>query len=48
MKAVDALNRKSGRDTVTFAISGCTRARKLRSDIVSPRCTTAWEDLLAV
>ena len=48
MKAIDALNGRYGRDTITFAASGRKRGWKLRSDFVSPRYTTAWEDLLQV
>ena len=48
MKAIDALNARYGRDTITFAASGRKRGWKLRSDFVSPRYTTAWEDLLSV
>ena len=40
MRAVDALNRRFGRDTVTFAASGRRRAWKLRSEFLSPRFTT--------
>ena len=48
MKAIDALNGRYGRDTITFAASGRKRGWKLRSDYISPRYTTAWEDLLRV
>ena len=48
MKAIDALNGKFGRDTVTFAVSGRKRGWKLRSAFHSPRYTTSWSDLLAV
>jgi putative SOS response-associated peptidase YedK len=37
MRAVDALNRRYGRDTVTFAASGRRRGWKLRSAFLSPR-----------
>jgi DNA polymerase V len=40
MRAVDALNRRYGRDTVTFAASGRRRGWRLRSAFLSPRYTT--------
>lgn len=48
MRAVDALNRRYGRDTVTFAASGLRRRWKLRTDFISPRYTTSWDELLQV
>jgi DNA polymerase V len=48
MRAVDALNRRFGRDTVTYAASGIRRAWKLRSAFLSPRYTTSWDELLRV
>jgi DNA polymerase V len=48
MRAVDALNRRYGRDTVTFAASGRQRGWKLRSPFLSPRYTTSWDELLQV
>lgn len=48
MRAVDALNQRYGRDTVTFAASGLRRRWKLRSDFISPRYTTCWDELLRV
>ncbi len=48
MRAVDVLNRRYGRDTVTFAASGIRRAWRLRREHVSPRFTTCWEELLTV
>jgi DNA polymerase V len=48
MRAVDALNRRYGRDTVTFAASGRRRGWKLRSEFLSPRYTTSWDELLLV
>ena len=47
MKAVDALNGRFGRDTVTFAVYR-KRGWKLRSEFHSPRYTTSWTDLLSV
>ena len=48
MKAVDALNGRYGRDTVRFAATGIRRAWKLRSEFISPRYTTCWEELLTM
>jgi DNA polymerase V len=48
MKAVDALNQRFGRDTISFAVSGRQRGWKLRSEFISPRYTTNWTELLSV
>ena len=48
MQALDALNAKFGRGTVTFASMGRKPGWKLRTDFISPRYTTAWADLLKV
>jgi DNA polymerase V len=48
MKAIDLLNRRFGRDTVTFAVSGRARGWKLKSEFISPRFTTSWDELLTV
>ncbi len=48
MRAVDTLNQRYGRDTVTFAASGLRRRWKLRTDFISPRYTTCWDELLQV
>jgi DNA polymerase V len=48
MRTLDSLNARYGRDTVTYAASGRRRAWKLRSDQLSPRYTTDWEELLSV
>ena len=48
MRAMDSLNARYGRDTVTFAASGRERAWKLRSGHHSPRYTTNWDELLRV
>lgn len=37
MAAMDALNRKFGRDTVTYAVTGRKRPWKLRTAFISPR-----------
>ena len=48
MKALDALNARYGRGTVTFASMGRRPAWKLRCEFISPRFTTVWADLLEV
>lgn len=48
MRAVDALNQRYGRDTITFAAAGRRRGWKLRTDYISPRYTTCWDELLHV
>lgn len=48
MKALDALNARYGRGTVTFASMGRQQGWKLRTDFISPRFTTVWADLLSV
>jgi DNA polymerase V len=48
MRAVDMLNRRFGRDTVSFVAAGRRRAWKLRSEFLSPRFTTNWDELLRV
>jgi len=48
MRVLDGLNARYGRDTVTHAASGRRREWKLRSDRLSPRYTTDWEELLSV
>ena len=48
MRAVDGLNARYGRDTVTYAASGTRRAWKLRSEFISPRYSTSWDELLCV
>lgn len=48
MQAVDALNARWGRDTVSFAASGIERSWKMKREMRSPRYTTIWEELLNV
>lgn len=48
MQALDALNAKYGRGTVTFASMGRRPGWKLRTEFISRRYTTAWEDPLSV
>jgi DNA polymerase V len=48
MKAIDGLNVRYGRDTVTFGSTGRRRAWKLRRGLLSKRYTTDWDELLTV
>lgn len=48
MGAIDALNKRYGRDTVAIATAGTRKAWALRSDQRSPAYTTRWNELLAV
>jgi DNA polymerase V len=48
MKAIDALNKRYGRDTISLGTSGRKRGWKLRNDFISPRFTTNWDELLSV
>ena len=48
MQTLDTLNRRYGRGTVTYGTAGRSQAWKLRSDHISPRYTTSWQELLRV
>jgi DNA polymerase V len=48
MRALDTLNGRFGRDAVTFATTARPRPWRLRSDMLSPRYTTHWDELLQV
>ncbi len=48
MLAVDAINRRYGRDRIRFASTGIDRAWKLKAEFHSPRYTTRWGELLAM
>ena len=48
MQAINALNTRFGRDTITYAAPGRRRGWRLRSSFLSPRYTTSWQELLAV
>lgn len=48
MKAIDSLNARYGRGTLVYASAGHSRAWGLRSDFLSPRYTTSWDELLKV
>jgi DNA polymerase V len=45
---VDGLNRDYGRGTLGYAAAGKQQAWKLRRDMLSPRYTTEWNELLSV
>ena len=48
MRTVDGLNRRYGRDTVTYAAAGTHRTWGVRSAFLSQRYTTCWDELLTV
>ncbi|KQO57343.1 DNA polymerase V subunit UmuC [Methylobacterium sp. Leaf86] len=48
MASIDALNARYGKDRVRYAASGMDRPWKLRSEYLSPRYTTRWDQLLNV
>ena len=48
MRAVDGLNRRYGRDTVTYAAAGTRRGWGQRNAFLSQRYTTRWDELLTV
>lgn len=48
MGAIDAINRRYGRDRVRFAGTGLDRGWKLKAEFHSPRYTTRWDELLRV
>jgi DNA polymerase V len=48
MAAVDALNRRYGRDTIRMAIQGNGRTFKRRAEHLSPRYTTRITDILKI
>jgi DNA polymerase V len=48
MRTIDKLNLRFGRDTVTFAAAGIRRPWQMSRKFLSPRYTTAWDELLRV
>ncbi len=48
MLAMDTINAKFGSDTVKVAATGIEQDWKMQQEIVSPRYTTHWKDLLKV
>ncbi|BDQ34033.1 Y-family DNA polymerase [Pseudodesulfovibrio portus] len=48
MQAVDSCNSRWGRDTVSFAASGTRRSWKMKREMMSPRYTTVWDEILRV
>jgi len=49
MRALDKLNRRFGRDTVSFAAAGVRRRGwSMQRGSLSPRYTTSWNELLIV
>lgn len=48
MGVLDQLNRRYGRGAVTYGTAGRSQKWKLRSEHLSPRYTTSWQELLNV
>ncbi|WP_461210332.1 Y-family DNA polymerase [Desulfocurvus sp. DL9XJH121] len=48
MQAVDAANRRFGRDAVAFAGAGLGRPWRMRQSRASPRYTTCWDELVSI
>jgi len=48
MRAVDDVNTRWGRDTVSFAASGIKQKWRMKREMRSPRYTTVWEEILTV
>ena len=48
LKAVDAINAKTGKEQVKFAIQGNEETWKMRQHNLSPQYTTRWRDILEV
>jgi DNA polymerase V len=48
MRAIDALNTRYGRGTISFGTAGERQAWALRREFMSPRYTTVWDELLRV
>ena len=49
MRALDTLNRRFGRDTVSYAAAGVRRRGwSMQRGCLSPRYTTSWDELLTV
>ena len=48
MRALDSINRKWGRDTLSFAATGIERPWRMRQARKSPAYTTSWQELPVV
>jgi DNA polymerase V len=48
MRVLDHLNRRFGRDTVSYAAAGIARPWKMQRGSLSPRYSTCWDELLSV
>ena len=48
MRALDKLNRRFGRDTVSYAAAGVRPGWSMQRGSLSPRYTTSWDELLTV
>ena len=48
MTALDAINRRTGRDTVFYAASGIRREWAMARSMKSKHFTTDWQEILSV
>jgi DNA polymerase V len=48
MRALDGLNRRFGRDTITYAAAGIARTWKMQRGSLSSRFSTCWTELLDI
>ncbi|MGZ8271564.1 MAG: DUF4113 domain-containing protein [Methylophilus sp.] len=48
MQAMDAINKKMGRETVKLASEGFTMSWKMKQDNKSPSYTTNWDQLMII
>ena len=48
MRALDHLNHRFGRDTVTYDAAGIARSWTMQRGSLSPRYSTCWDELLSV
>ena len=48
MKVIDRLNSRYGSETVRYASTGINRPWKMKREMLSPRYTTSWDELLTI
>jgi len=48
MQAMDAINKRMGKNTIHFAACGTNQNWKLKAEHKSPKYTTNWEELLRI
>jgi len=47
-EATDTINRKFGRDKIKLAIQGDGKEWKLKQEMLSPKYTTQWNDIIKI